>query len=68
MLRSDSSDQTNLPTIAQYPPITHYTLPDSLQTIVSSFSCSPNLITVANFVLKMPVDLPGKLTARLYMS
>ena len=41
---------SGLPTIAQYPQIANYTLPDSLQTIVSSFSCSPNLITVANFV------------------
>jgi subtilisin family serine protease len=42
--------ETNLPSVSVYPPIVNYTLPDSAQTIVSSFSCSPNLITVANFV------------------
>ena len=38
-----------LPTLAQYPPIAFYTLPDSNKTTVSSFSCSPALLTVANF-------------------
>jgi subtilisin family serine protease len=42
--------EASLPTVAQYPPIQYYTKPDSAQTIVSSFSCSPNIITVANFV------------------
>ncbi|MGB0887074.1 MAG: S8/S53 family peptidase [Vicingaceae bacterium] len=42
--------ETNLPNASIYPPIVNYTLPDSALTIVSSFSCSPNLITVANFV------------------
>ena len=41
--------ETGLPTIAQYPAMAHYTLPDSSKTTVSSFSCHPNLITVANF-------------------
>jgi len=42
--------ESGLPTIAQYPPMVYYTLPDSAKTTVSSFSCSPNLLTVANFV------------------
>ena len=42
--------ETGLPTVVQYPPIAFYTLPDSAKTTVSSFSCSPNIITVANFV------------------
>ncbi len=41
--------ETGLPTVAQYPPIAFYTLPDSNKTTVSSFSCSPVLLTVANF-------------------
>lgn len=39
----------SLPTVAEYPPIAYYTLPDSNKTTVSSFSCSPVLLTVANF-------------------
>jgi subtilisin family serine protease len=41
--------ETDLPTPAVYPPIVNYTLPDTAQTMVSSFSCSPTVITVANF-------------------
>lgn len=40
---------TGLPTVAQYPPIAFYTLPDSNKTTVSSFSCLPSVLTVANF-------------------
>lgn len=39
----------NLPNIAQYPLMRHYKFPDSLQSMVSSWACSPNVITVANF-------------------
>lgn len=39
----------NLPSIAQFPPIQHYKSPDSLQTIVSSFTCLPSVITVGNY-------------------
>lgn len=42
--------ESGLPTVTQYPPIAHYTKPDSSQTMVSSFQCLPNLLTVANFV------------------
>jgi hypothetical protein len=37
-----------LPLPAQYPPIVHYHTPDSLQTLVSSWACSPKVITVGN--------------------
>ncbi|AEA45484.1 S8 family peptidase [Fluviicola taffensis] len=39
---------TGLPTSAIYPPIQHYHLPDSLQTLVSSWNCSPKVVTVGN--------------------
>lgn len=42
--------ESGLPSVVQYPNIAHYTKPDSSQTMVSSFQCVPNLITVANFV------------------
>ena len=42
--------ESGLPTVGQYPPMIYYTLPDSAKTTVSSFSCSPNVLTVANFV------------------
>ena len=41
--------ETGLPTVAQYPPIAFYTLPDSNKTTVSSFSCLSSVLTVANF-------------------
>ncbi len=41
---------TGLPTAAVYPPIAFYTLPDTLKTTVSSFTCSPTVLTVANFI------------------
>lgn len=39
---------SGLPSPSQYPPIIHYHLPDSLQTIVSSWACSPKVVTVGN--------------------
>ncbi|MCJ8290858.1 MAG: S8 family serine peptidase [Crocinitomicaceae bacterium] len=39
---------TNLPTTAQLPAIANYVLPDSLQTIVSSWNCSEKVISVGN--------------------
>jgi subtilisin family serine protease len=61
----------SLPSIAQYPPMAFYTLPDSAKTTVSSFSCSSNILTVANFVnrktyldvdsiVRIGADPPGK--------
>lgn len=37
-----------LPTAAVYPPIVHYNMPDTLQTIVSSWNCSEKVISVGN--------------------
>jgi subtilisin family serine protease len=39
-----------LPTTAQYPKISKYVMPDTMQTICSSFQCSDEMITVANYV------------------
>lgn len=39
---------TGLPSIGTYPDIQHYHMPDSLQTIVSSWNCSPKVVTVGN--------------------
>ena len=38
----------NPPTPAQYPPIVNYVMPDSLQSVVSSWNCSPKILSVAN--------------------
>ena len=43
-----SNFSTNIPTINQFPAIQHYIMPDSLQTIVSSWNCSEKVISVAN--------------------
>ncbi len=40
---------SGLPTVVQYPKITKYIIPDTLQTIVSSFQCSDQVIVVANY-------------------
>jgi subtilisin family serine protease len=39
---------TGLPSVAQMPSIIHYQMPDSLQSIVSSWNCSEKVISVAN--------------------
>ncbi|OIQ36236.1 MAG: hypothetical protein BM555_03090 [Crocinitomix sp. MedPE-SWsnd] len=41
---------TGLPTVGDFPPIAHYHAPDSLMTTVSSWTCSPKVVTVGNFV------------------
>ncbi|MGB0391077.1 MAG: S8/S53 family peptidase [Salibacteraceae bacterium] len=40
---------SNLPNSTQYPQITNYQRPDSLQSIVSSWNCSPLVISVGNY-------------------
>ncbi|MCC6372216.1 MAG: S8 family peptidase [Bacteroidia bacterium] len=40
---------TGLPTTTQYPPMVNYVMPDSMYTMVSSFQCSEEVITVANY-------------------
>lgn len=39
---------TEIPTVATYPKITNYIMPDSAQSLVSSWNCSPKIISVAN--------------------
>ncbi len=39
---------TTLPTSVEMPDIVNYVMPDSLQTIVSSWNCSEKVVTVAN--------------------
>ena len=39
---------TVLPSFSQYPPIFNYLMPDSLQTVVSSWNCSEKVISVGN--------------------
>lgn len=41
---------TGLPTSTQYPKIVKYTMPDTVSSMVSSFQCSDNIITVGNYV------------------
>lgn len=43
-----SNFMTSIPTTIQYPAIQHYVMPDSLQTIVSSWNCSEKVISVGN--------------------
>lgn len=42
--------KTNLPSVATYPDIARYRLQDTRKTIVSSFTCSKEVIAVANYV------------------
>lgn len=41
---------SGLPTSTVYPKIVKYTMPDTISSIVSSFQCSNNIITVGNYV------------------
>jgi subtilisin family serine protease len=41
---------SGLPSVADFPDMQYYVMPDSLQSIVTSWACSPNTITVANYV------------------
>lgn len=50
ILRTSDIIKNNLPSPTQWPPISKYQRPDSLQTIVSSFSALPSVITVGNYV------------------
>lgn len=49
-----------IPDSASFPPITHYLLPDSMQSVVDSWACSPQVITVANYANQQQyVDVTG---------
>jgi hypothetical protein len=51
---------TGLPTIATNPDMVYYHLPDTLTTLVSSWTCSPNVITVGNYNNKKDyIDVNG---------
>lgn len=39
----------SLPSFSAFPDIANYSTPDDKQSIVSSFTCSPNVITVGNY-------------------
>ncbi|MEQ9064974.1 MAG: S8 family serine peptidase [Vicingaceae bacterium] len=43
---------SSLPSTSVLPEIIHYKRPDTLQTIVSSFTCLPSVITVGNYTAK----------------
>ena len=66
--------ESNIPTTAQMPAIANYILPDTLQSIVSSWNCSEKVISVGNmgnrtgynlcnggYYTTNPVPIPGKL-------
>ena len=40
---------SSIPTVAQYPAIANYVLPDNNKTMVSSWACSDQVITTANY-------------------
>lgn len=46
---SDFLDTPDLPSEIDFPAIAYYHLPDTLSTVVSSWSCSPKVVTVGNF-------------------
>jgi len=51
---------TGLPTVGVYPNIVYYQLPDTSQTIVSSFTCLPSIIAVGTYLnRKTYVDVNG---------
>lgn len=39
----------DLPSIGDFPSIVNYHMPDTLSTVVSSWTCSPKVVTVGNF-------------------
>lgn len=41
---------SSIPSTAQFPEIVNYVLPDATQNIVSSWNCSPDIISVANYI------------------
>lgn len=50
----------NLPTVAQYPRMVKYKSADTLQTLVSGFQCSNEIVTIANYVNRNHyVDVSG---------
>ncbi len=53
-------DSLGLPDTLAYPPLVDYKLPDTTQTIASSFQCSDKVITVANYANRVSyIDVLG---------
>src|SRR5690606_30981216 len=53
---------TGLPSPSDYPKIVNYIYPDSLSTLVSSWTCLESVVTVANLVGKNSyIDFDGNL-------
>lgn len=50
ILRTSEIVRAGLPSPTVYPPIIHYQLPDTAQTIVSSYTCLPSIIAVGTYV------------------
>lgn len=48
--RHNNMTKSNLPSKSLFPEMRFYQKPDSFQTMVSSFSCLPSVITVGNYV------------------
>ncbi len=44
---------TGLPTLQTFPSMIHYKMPDTLQTLLSSFQCLDKVITVGNYTNKI---------------
>jgi subtilisin family serine protease len=49
LFRHSNMVRTGLPGNTQFPSIINYQKPDTLQTMVSSFTCLPSVITVGNY-------------------
>jgi subtilisin family serine protease len=57
-----SNFETNIPDVSFFPEFAHYHMPDTLQTIVNSWACSPQVITVANMQNRQNyIDVNGNL-------
>lgn len=48
-LGASNIKSTGLPSVTDFPAIAHYHAPDTLQTIVSSWTALPSVVTVGNF-------------------
>ena len=60
---------SNLPSLSQYPKIANYVMPDTIYTLVSSFQCSDEVITVGNyFNLNRYYDVHDSLRTIPYVS
>ncbi len=62
LTNSSNLIQQNLPTVSTYPKMSWYQIPDTFQTMVSSFTCLPSAVTVGNYVNRNTyVDFNGNL-------